>query len=189
MQLLALNNIFELSYSAELAQLSEEGAVIIDIGAQKTLLVVYKDGGPLFTKEIQWGGGVITDDLQNKLTLNFEDAENIKCFGDQNGNLPEDVLLTINEHMENFLQEIKTSLNFYLTASAEDRIGHCFITGGSSLLPGMQEALEGILEINVEYFNPLRKIAFDKKRFSSSQLELIKATGAVSLGLAMRRLV
>lgn len=187
LSIFALNNTFEVSLGKDLEEYND-GTVIIDVGAQTTKLLVYKNDGPIYTKEIAIGGGVITEEIQRQMGLNYQDAENLKSLGSSaNGNVPEEVMEIISNSLDIFCEEIKKALNFFLNASSEDRIRHCFVTGGGSLLPGLVEALGGVLETKVQYLNPFKKITYDKKSFSPEMISYIATCGCVVLGLAMRK--
>jgi type IV pilus assembly protein PilM len=184
----AINNLFEVSYADRLEELSEGGSVIIDFGAQTTTIIVYKNGGPILTKEIAIGGVLITEEIQRQMGVSYEEAEDLKTLGDEQGNLPEDIVLIIQGQMENLLAEIKKVLNFYIAAGSSEQISHCFICGGSSRLPGLQDSLQEIVDVEVEIFNPFEKITFDRKSFSNDDLDKVAATGVVAMGLALRKI-
>lgn len=187
LSVMCLNNIFEFSVGKNI-ELYNDGTVIIEIGAQITRIVVYKFDGPIYSKELMMGGGIITEEIQRQMGLNYEDAENLKCYGDDSGNLPEEIMVIINSALETFMSEIKKSLNFFLTASTEDKIRHCFITGGTSLLPGIVEGLQGILEIQVDELNPLTRFDYSERALGKDKVEFLKSQGAVVLGLGLRQL-
>jgi type IV pilus assembly protein PilM len=187
LSVMCLSNIFEFSVGKN-RELYNDGTVIIEFGAQMTRVVVYKFDGPIYTKELMMGGSIITEEIQRQMGLNYDDAENLKCYGDESGNLPEEILVIINSALDTFISEIKKTLNFFLTASTEDKIRHCFITGGSSLLPGLAEGLEGILGIPIEELNPMSSLDFSERALGKEKVEFIKSQGAVALGLALRTL-
>lgn len=188
MNVFAINNLFEVAYADRLETLSEEGCIIIEIGAQTTTIIVYKNGGPILTKEINIGGVLITEEVQRQMEVSYEEAEDLKMHGDENGNLPEEIVQIINNFLDNLIAEIKKVLNFYISAGSSEKIDLCFICGGSSRLPGVAESIEDVLEIAVEVFDPFQKITFDKKAFSDEELESIAACGIVAMGLALRKI-
>ena len=184
----AISNLFEVVYADNLTKLSEEGAIIIDFGAQTTTIIVYKDGAPLLTKEINLGGVLITEEIQRSMGLSYEEAEDLKTRGDDNGNLPEEIVAIITEQIEKLLTELKKVLNFYITAGSSEQVGYCYVCGGSSRLPGLIENLQNIVGVEVELFNPFEKITYDKKRFNQEELEQIATSGIVAMGLALRKI-
>lgn len=50
----------------------------IDFGAQFTSVSIWLDNGPIFFQKIPFGGTDITNDIAEKLNINFDDAERIK---------------------------------------------------------------------------------------------------------------
>ncbi|MBL7665521.1 MAG: type IV pilus assembly protein PilM [Bacteriovoracaceae bacterium] len=184
--LLSLSNLFEVAYSDKLGDF-KAGVAIIDFGAQSTKVMIYKNGAPIFCKEIPMGGALITEEVQRQMGLSFSDAEDLKINGDESGNLPEEIVTIVDAHLNTLYDDIKKSLNFFLSNSNEEPLKHCLVTGGSSRLPGLIDGLEGLLEINVEFFNPFRKIK-PSSGFSNEELERIATQGCVALGLAMRSL-
>lgn len=186
LNMIALNNIFEHSMKDKIDQM-EQAALVIDIGAQTVKMIVYKNKAPIYNREINFGGHLITEEIQRQMGVSFEEAEDLKINGDEAGNLPEEIVAIINASLQNFFSEVKKSLNFFLSTSTEDKIEVCFITGGSSLLPGVKEGIEKILDVSVEYLNPMRKIDFDEKAFSQQMKSILISQGSIAIGLSMRR--
>lgn len=187
LSILALNNIFEHAMDDRIEELGS-GTLVVDIGSQATRMLVYKNKAPIFTREIAFGGSAISEEIQRQMGVSFEEAEDLKINGDESGNLPEEIMQIINSVLQqNFLSEIKKSLNFFLSTSTEDKIEYCFITGGTAQLPGILEGIEKILEVKVELLNPLKRIDYDKGSFNQQTLAIISSQGSVALGLSMRR--
>lgn len=184
----AVNNMFELIAAQDLPVYSEEGAIIVDFGAQTTTVMVYKDGGPVLTKEIPVGGVLITEEIQRQMGVSYEEAEDLKTSGDENGNLPEEILAIIQSQIENQMAEIKKVLNFFIAAGSSEQVAHCFVTGGSCRLPGIAEALEEVIGMEPRYLNPFDVVEYDKKAFDEEALSDIATTGMVSMGLGLRKI-
>jgi type IV pilus assembly protein PilM len=186
LKVLAITNLFETAMKDEIDAYNAEGAIIVDFGAQKTTIIVYKNKGPLLTKEISIGGVLITEEIQRQMALSYEEAENIKTQGDDQGNLPEEILGIIEAQTKNLMDEIKKVLNFYIAAGSSEQILNCFVTGGGCRLPGIQEALADVVGCEVKIFNPFDGVEYDKKAFDSDELDKIITTGVVAMGLGMR---
>lgn len=184
LNIIALNNIFEVIKIDELDLINEEGAIILDFGAQKTSIIVYKNDGPILTKEIPIGGVLITEEIQRQMGLSYEDAESLKTSPD--GNLAEEILEIINIQISSIMEELKKVLNFFISAGSSEQVSYCFITGGSSRLPGLIEALQEIISLEIEYLNPFDVIEVDRKTVNEDDLEDIAYCGLTSLGLGLR---
>lgn len=182
---LAIVNVFEhvLATSLEEPNLSW---IVADIGAQKTTFLIYRNKSLVFSKEIAFGGTTITEEIQRRLAVNFKQAEELKNQVDENGNLPENVLEIINEMQENFLAELKKTLDFYLKTTSDESFARCYLTGGSAMLPGLITNLQELLDIEVEILNPFTRFEYDDRKIEEHEIGSIAYTGTVALGLAMR---
>lgn len=183
----AISNIFELVVEDRLEDISSDGAIIVDFGAQYTSVIIYKNGGPILTKEIAVGGVLLTEEIQRTMGVSYEEAEDLKIHGDDNGNLPEEILGILEIHSDKLIDELKRVLNFYIAAGSSEQVGYCFATGGSSRLPGIKEALQDLIDMEVESINPFDVIEV-KGQFDEDELDDIAHCGLVALGLGMRKI-
>lgn len=187
LDLFALSNIYEVVYGAKHRE-DREGILLIDFGAQKTNIVIYHTNMVVFTREMNIGGMVITEEVQRQLGLSYAEAENLKTVGDQNGNIPEEIVEIIKINLENFLNEIRKTLTFFMTAATDISIGYCYITGGAALTPGLAEGLAKMINVEVCYINPFEVIQVEENAFSEEELNYIASSGCVTLGLALRKM-
>ncbi len=188
LQLYSLTNVFEHVQENLIQKLKDESVVILDFGAQKTNLVVYRHQSIIFTKEINVGGIMITEEIQREMGLSYTEAEDLKIHGDSKGNLPQEIIEIISTMLDSFYGEIKKALNIFMTASSIESVDFCFITGGSSLIPGMHEGLEKLMGIKIQFLNPFDRLSFNTKEFSQDELTRIATVGVNAIGLAMRSL-
>jgi type IV pilus assembly protein PilM len=186
LNVVALINYFEFLKKTELAP--DISYIVLNIGSQKTDFVIYRNNSIIFSKEINIGGVNVTEEIQRQIGVNYEEAEVLKCSGDEKGNLPEEVVNIINTVLEIFYSEIKKSIDFYITSSSDDSFEKCFITGGSVQLPGIVAGLETLLGIDIEILNALEKFTYSLKNFNEQQLNSLAYTGGIALALSMRGL-
>lgn len=184
--LVAITNVFEHVYKDKLNN-PNISWVLIDVGAQKTEFIIYRQGGIAFTKEMNVGGAMITEEIQRQMGVNYEEAEDLKITGDENGNLPEEILEIVEDILENFFAEIKKTIDFYISSTSDESISECVLTGGGALIPGLVEGLEALIGVGVSILNPFDRFDFDKKKFSDEEINDIAFRGGVALGLAMRQ--
>lgn len=182
---LAMVNVFEYVLGDALAE-PEVAWLYIDIGAQKSTFMIYRNKSLVFSKEIAFGGMMITEEIQRRLAVNFVQAEDLKTQVDSNGNLPENVVEITNEMMENFFAEVKKTIDFYLKTTSDVTFSRCYLTGGSSMLSGLISNLEELLDLEVEILNPFTRFQYDDRKIEEQALGSIAYTGVVALGLAMR---
>ena len=185
--LIATTNVFEHVLADRLNDPSKSW-VLMDIGAQKTSFIIYRQGAIVFAKEMNIGGVMITEEIQRQMGVNYFEAEDLKMTGDENGNLPEEILEIIDDILEAFFAEIKKTVDFYISSTSDESLSECVITGGGALIPGITEGLEALLSYPVMVLNPFDVIEYDKKKFDEEMINSIAFRGVVALGLGMREL-
>lgn len=185
LNVIALSNVFEQCAGDDLEEYSQ-GTLLLDFGAQSTKIIVYKRGGPIFTKEIAIGGGLITEEIQRQMGVSYEEAEDLKTSTDDNGNLPEEIMSIINIQLEQQISEVRKNINFYVTQGSAEKVNFCFITGGSSLLPGLAEKLTATTGIDVQRLDILKSFKIDERKIDNP--DHFAAVAAVVIGLAMRKI-
>ncbi|MBF0300736.1 MAG: type IV pilus assembly protein PilM [Oligoflexia bacterium] len=187
LDLFALANVFEVLYADKIKK-EKDGILVIDFGAQKTNILIFHKGTIVFTREMSIGGVVITEEVQRQMSLSYNEAEDLKISGDENGNIPEEIAEIIKVNLENFLGEIKKTLTFFMTAANDVSLGCCYVTGGASLTPGFLEGLERTVGVPIVQINPFESMSYNEKDFDEMELNYIAACGCVALGLALRRI-
>ena len=149
-------------------EILKQGCAVLDMGAQTTTLSVFKGTEYLYNKVIPQGGYHITRLLEQQ-GISLTMAEKLKCqFGcaspaqvDKNMQLKvpaiaeiggvlqvsrEELARTIFIKLEEILQPLFEALNSY-----GDRIQTLYITGGASMLEGMQDYLQQKTSLHVIY--------------------------------------
>jgi cell division protein FtsA len=165
--------IYGLLAAGEVVVTQEErdlGCLLVDIGGQTTDLAVYFDGSVHFTEKMPIGADAITRDLAYGLRTSLSQAQQIK----ENYGVAMSNLLEQNEGEVNFtamdgrtfrkvsrrflvdiieprVEEIYTMVSEKLQDSGyADRVvpGGLILTGGGSLLKGVEQAGERILQLS-----------------------------------------
>jgi type IV pilus assembly protein PilM len=185
LNVIALSNLFEEVARDNLEEYSN-GTLLLDFGAQSTKVIVYKRGGPIFTKEIPIGGGLITEEIQRQMGVSYEEAEDLKTSLDEKGNLPEEILAIINAQVDQHVAEVRKNINFYVTQGSAEKVNYCFVTGGSSLLPGLIEKLSVVAGVPVERLDVFSAIKVDERKLGQG-VDQVSAIASVALGLALRK--
>ena len=183
----ALANLFEHVHSDALSEASGP-ILLVEFGANRTQFIIFQDSLVAFTREFPIGGQSITSEIQKVMGLSYEEAEDLKTRGDESGNLPEEIVRIINGSFDEFVTEVKKTLDFFKLSYGAERIQSCYITGGTSKLPGFAEKLAGELNVQVLFFNPFEKVNVDQKEISNNLLPIAGSIGSVAMGLAMRGL-
>ena len=180
----AVENMFDYNYGF----VEEEVVALIDLGASATSVNVLKGNVSLFTRDIQAGGNLLGDELQKRLGVSSEEAERAK-LGDRDLSDadPESIDEVLRDAIENLVQEVQRSLDFFTATSSEDRVSKVYLTGGVSSSQQVREALEKRLSLPIERVNPFRNLAINEKDFDPEYLEAIGPMFSVAVGLAMRK--
>lgn len=177
----AVQNTFELNHDAS----TEEVIALINIGASVMNINVIKSGSTLFTRDVQMGGNLYTEEIQKQMGLSSTVAESLKTLARESGNpLLLEVLGKVNETIT---QEIRRSLDFYNSTANDDRISKIFVSGGGSKVYNLVEAIYEKTGLVVETINPFAKLKYNEKDFDPEYLKEIGPLMAVTVGLAIRR--
>lgn len=178
----AVQNAFEMNYDID----PEEVYALVNIGASMMNLNVVKRGVSLFTRDVQMGGGLYTEEIQKKMSVSSNEAEKMKVSATASS--ASDLLEAIAKVSETLSLEIRRSLDFYNSNAVEGRINKIFLSGGGCKSFNLVESVRTKLNLPVEIINPLAKIKYDEKKFEKEFLDEIAPAMAVSVGLASRRL-
>lgn len=178
----ALQNVFEISNH------EQSGChALVHIGAQQLTINVIKDGNSIFTRDSSYGGSQITSEIQNKLSISYEEAESIKLRGkpierDQRHIFEEIFSSTVTK----WAQEIKRALEFVTTTFADVRVENILISGGSCLIPGFNKYLGIETGLEIEMLNPFANLEIKEKLFDTAYLNYTAPMAVISVGLALR---
>ncbi len=181
----AVINVFE-NVMSEVIQTRGKSWIVMDLGAQKTQFMIYKNGVLVFFKEISIGGLTITEEIQRQMGVNYNEAESLKIQGDGSGNIPEEIVEIINQVLDTFFSELKKTIDFWSSSTSEEVFDGCILTGGGAQIPGFPEALEELLETEVQILNPFSTMSYNKNNISEDLINGIAFKGVTAIGLAMR---
>ncbi|MBT1070451.1 type IV pilus biogenesis protein PilM [Pelotalea chapellei] len=177
----AVQNAFEINHDAG----PDEIVALVNIGASVMNINVVKDGVTLFTRDVQMGGNLYTDEIQKQLGISSVEAESIKLLVQEtNNHVLMDVIDKVNESMT---QEIRRSLDFFNSTANDDRVMKIVLSGGCSKTYNFQAAVKEKLGLSVEVSNPFAKLKYSEKDFDPEYLQEIGPLMAVTVGLATRR--
>ncbi len=180
-------NVFEAYLGAD-AKTQGKTWIILDLGAQKTHFMIYKNGVLAFFKEITIGGLTITEEIQRQIGVNYQEAESLKITGDGSGNIPEEIVDLINQVLDSFFVEIKKTVDFWVNSTSEESFDGCVITGGTAQISGLAEALQELFETEVHVLNPFNSMSYNQNNIEEDMINEIVYRGICAIGLGMRTL-
>lgn len=163
----SLYNAFRVSYPQE-----SEPVMILDIGA-KTTDIIFSENGRFFTRAVTAAGSFITNSIAREFNMSFREAERFKIEYGQvslgNGHTDsmseQDAALatTIRTSMQRLSSEVQRTINHYRMQYKGNPPAKAYICGGGARLPFALEFLQSVLNIPVEYLNPLAAFSIGSK--------------------------
>jgi len=179
----SLETMYEVNYP----DAPESIVALVDAGASMINVNVIKDGMSIFARDISMGGRQLTERIQREFNVSFERAENIKTGANIEGIDLEKINYIFKMAAETYVQEIRRTLDFFLSTMVNENIEKIYMSGGSSRIPGLVKLLEKQMEIPVEMVNPFNNITWDDRIFDPEYMAYIAPQMAVAVGLALRR--
>ena len=169
------------------------GTIVLDIGAKTTSLILVENE-KIYLRSIPVAGNAITKEIAQSFACTTEEAEALKRERGyvSLGGVTEDadeisdrVSKIVRTVLTRLHAEILRSINFYRSQQSGSAPSRMFITGGSAVLPQIDEFFRETLKIDVDFLNPFGGIAFGSK-IDTTALETDAFTLAESAGLALR---
>jgi type IV pilus assembly protein PilM len=178
---LALRNVFHL-----LEKSSDSNTVVIDMGAGKTEIDIFKGGVLRFSRCLDIGGSDMTKALSEALGTGLQEAEdkkrsmNILTAPDS-----DPAAAAVKTVLNSLLLEIRRSVDYYKTTFREKGVDGTLITGGVSLLQGLKEYFMQSLEGTVEIDRPFEELSV--KNALLDEFKAIAPRFSAAIGLALRK--
>ncbi len=178
----AMMRAFEL-VKPQLGGNSEDLVVaIIDIGATMTTLSVLAEDRSIYTREQLFGGKQLTEEIQRRYSLSFEEAGLAKKQGGLPDDYEEEVLLPFKEAV---LQQVTRSLQFFFSSSQYDDVDYIVLAGGTASIEGMADMIENKLGTPTVIANPFVSMAL-ASGVDSNALANDAPAMMIACGLALR---
>jgi type IV pilus assembly protein PilM len=155
---------------------------IIDIGATMTTLSVLAEDKSIYTREQLFGGRQLTEEIQRRYSLSFEEAGLAKKQGGLPDDYDEEVLQPFKEAV---LQQVTRSLQFFFSSSQYDDVDYIVLAGGTSSIDGLSEMIENKLGTPTIIANPFTDMSL-AGRVDSNALANDAPAMMIACGLAMR---
>lgn len=189
---MALYNAYRYNYSDV-----TEPALLVDIGARTTNLV-YIEGNKAFTRSIPVGGSTVTGAIAKEFGIPFGEAEELKiergfvALGGAYADHEDPEIAATSKVIRNTLTrlhaEIVRTNNFYRTQQGGSPPALVFLCGASTSMPYIRDFFTEKLNLQVEYFNPLRNVLLapgaDAERLSHEAHMLGELVGLGLRGLS-----
>lgn len=176
----------ENAFSLIIPQLPEQGIdqtiAIIDVGATMTTLNVMHDRKTIYTREQVFGGKQLTEEIQRRYGLSYEEAGMAK----RQGGLPDNYVPEVLEPFKDAMtQQVSRSLQFFYGSSQYNNVDHIVLAGGSAMIPGIDEMIANKLGVHTSVANPFTNMTL-ASRVKAQSLSNDAPALMIAAGLAMR---
>lgn len=155
---------------------------IIDIGASMTTLSVVNDGKIIYTREQMFGGKQLTEEIQRRYGLSFEEAGRLK----KEGGLPDDYEVEVLRPFKDaVVQQVTRSLQFFFSSSQYNDVDHILLAGGTASISGLADVVQEKLGTAVSVANPFVHMSF-APQINAAAISNDAPSLMIACGLALR---
>jgi len=155
---------------------------LVDIGATMTTLSVLHDMKIIYAREQVFGGRQLTEEIQRRYGLSYEEAGLAKRQGGLPDNYVPEVLEPFKEAMS---QQVSRSLQFFYSSSQYGQVDHILIAGGCASIPGVDRVIAERTGVHVSVANPFAHMSVSS-RVRSPALANDAPALMIAAGLSMR---
>jgi type IV pilus assembly protein PilM len=179
-----LNPFSVLRSMGDISSMGQGNQVLVDVGAGITNIVVHEAGVPTFVRILVMGGDSITDALAAGLSCSREEAEAAKRSAVV-GSTADVATRIVTEQADAFVDEIRSSLDYYQAQTGSSRLSGLVLTGGASLLTGLSDRLAAAVRLPVEVGSPFVTWPAKGTVYGEDDLARVGPSLATAVGLAL----
>ncbi|MDQ7089547.1 MAG: pilus assembly protein PilM [Methylococcales bacterium] len=155
---------------------------IVDIGATMTTLNVLYECRTIYVREQGFGGKQLTEEIQRRYGLSYEEAGLAKRQGGLPDNYTTDVLEPFKLAM---VQQISRALQFFASSSANREVDSLILAGGCASIQGLEELIKENIGMDSYVANPFINMALSN-RVKPQSLSNDAPAMMIASGLALR---
>ena len=155
--------------------------LVLDVGFQTTGFYVIRNFHVSFSRDLFVGAQSYVQEIQRRLGLNPDEAQNLLDTVCKGENAPNEVMDVIQQYNSTAAQEISIGMEYfsnYFHAS----LSKIFITGGGKNIPGLQAEISKKMNLDIENLQVFRSI--QTKGFSKKKLADLQSFAGICIGLA-----
>ncbi|MCA8949017.1 MAG: type IV pilus assembly protein PilM [Planctomycetes bacterium] len=153
---------------------------LVDVGATKTSINILSDNITCFAREVPMGGQDFTNAIVRRLGIEASQAETMKRD-------PGDQLDVVHEAMTQAIEDLGNEINLsfdFFENQFDGEVQEVWLTGGSALLPFLEESFEKIFEKRTKTWNPIEGLKVRADNVDVEALNQFAPQLAVAVGLA-----
>jgi type IV pilus assembly protein PilM len=165
---------------------TEGEEALVDVGAHITNICVHDRGVTRFVRILPSGGRDISVAIARALNIDDDDAERLKRGEELESATPSvaDARGLAMTRAAGFVDEVRSSLQFYTAQTPGTRIGRIVVTGGGSKLDGLLELFQERLPAPVDRGHPMQRVR-SELGLSEDAIAEAEPVLAVAIGLAV----
>ncbi len=153
---------------------------LIDIGATKASINILRDNVSCFAREVPMGGQDLTNAIARRLGVEPGQAETLKRD-------PGEQLAVVQEACGQVLEDLGNEVNLsfdFFENQFDGEVQEVWLTGGTALLPFLEESFEKIFEKRTKTWNPIEGLKVKADNVDVEALNQLAPQLAVAIGLA-----
>lgn len=155
---------------------------IANVGSAVTTLTVLENSQIVYSREQTFGGVQLTEDIQRRYGLSYEEAVVAKKQGGLPDNYGPEVLQPFKESMA---QQINRAQQFFFSSGTITQIDHLILAGGCASIEGIAGVVEQDVGVPTKVANPFAAMSLSSK-VSVQALSGGAPSLMVACGLALR---
>lgn len=156
--------------------------LIVDIGAELTTLTLLHDLETVYMREEEFGGSQLTQAIQERYGLSFEEAGKAKKLGQFNENYETEILAPFRNAL---IPLIRRTMQFFYSATPYDHVDHIVLAGGTAKIAGLMASVHNQFNTSVAIADPFAHMQI-AARVNEKMLHADSAALMVPCGLALR---
>lgn len=160
----------------------EKTVAVVDIGATTTTINVMHNNRSVYTRDHSFGGRQLTDEIQRRYGLSYEEAGLAKKQGGLPDNYQTDVLRPF---MEATCQEVMRALQFFYSSTPYNSVDQVLLGGGCAQIAGIDELVAARIGVPTMVANPFASMSL-ASRIKPQLLSSDAPSLMITCGLAMR---
>lgn len=167
-----------------------DAEAIVDVGAKVTNIVVHEQGVPRFVRILLLGGDDITAALAERLGVPMDQAAAMK----RDLGLPTASSFGFPEHPGSraidasasaWMEEVRSSLDYYLSQAGAVSVRRMVLSGGGSLLTGLSARLSSVVRLPIEPASALSSLDVPDRTLDTDTAASVRPVLSVPVGLAL----
>lgn len=182
---LAITRMIHYNHSDEI----QGDAMIIDIGAESSNVILSRSGVVIFSQNIGTGADALTKVIAADFGLDPNQADKYKLTYGLDFQVNEGKIAKSMEPLiQIMISEISRTVTYYNEKIGGKGISNVYLTGGGGMLKNLDSYIQQKLNITTKVANPLAKVQVDESMANNIQKYNINSFN-VAIGMALKGLV